>query len=79
MAAHRNDFRWDPHNVGQVQKHGLSVEDVQRVVRGARHPYPRRHRGKNGWEVRGRIRTGELIQVLYFIDEWDSIYVYHAM
>jgi uncharacterized DUF497 family protein len=79
MPAHANDFRWDLHNVEQVQKHGLSVEDVERVVRFAKHPYPRRYRGKNGWEVVGRIPTGESIRVLYFIDRHDLIYVYHAM
>lgn len=75
--AHQNDFRWTPQNVEQVEKHGLKIEDVQRVVRFARHPWPRRYK-RNGWEVRGRIPTGEVIQVFYFIDPQDGIYVYHA-
>jgi hypothetical protein len=77
MGAHDNEFRWNFWNRHQVEKHGLTPREVEFVVRLAKHPYPRRYKRKNGWEVRGQIPTGELVKVLYFIED-DLIYVYHA-
>lgn len=76
--AHRNDFRWNEWNRAQVEKHGLRVEEVQRVVRFAAHPWPR-HYKRRGWEVRGRTSTGRAIIVYYWVGRDDRIFVYHAM
>ncbi len=70
-------FHWNAWNVAQVEKHGLTVADVQFVVWNARHPFPR-HYKRGGWEVRGRTPQQRLIQVFFFVDNYGDIYVYHA-
>ena len=79
MPAHDNEFRWNPYNRGQVEKHGLSVEEVEHVVRWAKHPYPQQHDRRGSWKVIGRTPANRRIMVCYFIGGDDRIFVYHAM
>ncbi len=48
-------FRWNAWNVGKVELHGLSVEEVEYVVDSARHPKPI---GNEKWLVVGPTRSG---------------------
>ncbi len=48
------------------------------MVRFARRPYPRHHR-KGTWIVLGRGVSDRKVQVVFVIDEYDNIYVIHAM
>jgi hypothetical protein len=77
MPAHSNEFRWNNRNVEQVEKHGLTVPEVQSVVRFAKHPFPSAYKRK-GWRVVGMTAKKRRIEVFYFIDDDDFIYVYHA-
>jgi uncharacterized DUF497 family protein len=71
------DFRWIPWNVGKVEGHGLSVEDVEWVVNAARRPYPKPI-GNEKWLVIGVTQRGINIQVIYLVDADDALFVIHA-
>ena len=55
----------------------LTAEQAEEVIRGTGQPYPQ-HREDDKWLVWGRTRAGDLLQVVYILDEDDSIYVIHA-
>jgi uncharacterized DUF497 family protein len=71
------DFRWIAWNIEKVERHGLSVLDVEHVVNNARRPYPKPI-GNDKWLVIGPIRSGTIIQVIYMIDVDDVLFVIHA-
>jgi uncharacterized DUF497 family protein len=78
------DFRWDAYNLAKIAKHGVSQREAEHVVRFAKLPYPRKHSWnersqRNGWLVKGRGHTNRKLQVLFFVDDWDDIYICHAM
>ncbi|MBN1345194.1 MAG: BrnT family toxin [Phycisphaerae bacterium] len=71
------DFRWDDWNVSHLARHGVRSDEAEGVVITARQPYPL-HRADDKWLVWGPGRGGRLLQVVFVIDEDDSIYVIHA-
>ena len=71
------EFRWNDWNVEHIAEHGISPEDAELVIRGARRPYPRKIQ-EDKWLVWGRGRGGRLLQVIFVMDEDDAIYVIHA-
>ena len=77
------DFRWNVYNLAKIAKHRVSQREAEHVVRFAKPPYPRKHKrgdhDKPSWMVVGRAHTHRKIQVLFFIDEWDNIFIFHAM
>ena len=71
------DFRWITWNVGKVEGHGLTIDDVEYVVNTARHPYPTPV-GNEKWLVAGPTRSGVVIQVFYLVDDDDMLFVIHS-
>ena len=70
-------FRWNEWNVEHIGQHGVFPDEAELVVRHAKRPYPL-HRDDNKWLVWGPGRGGRLVQVVFVIDEDDSIFVIHA-
>ena len=71
------DFRWIPWNIAKVEGHGLSVGEVEYVLNHARRPYPQPI-GNEKWIVMGATAGGRLIQVIYLVDDDESLFVIHA-
>ncbi len=70
-------FRWNEWNVAHIARHGVTPEEAEEVAQRARRPYPRR--GSDGrWLVWGATLSGDLLQVVYIIDENDEAFVIHA-
>ena len=70
-------FRWNEWNVDHIAEHGVDPDEAEIVVRGARRPYPL-HRQDDKWLVWGPGRGGRLLQVVFVLDEDDTVYVIHA-
>lgn len=68
------EFRWNTWNLEHVARHGVGPKEV---VEEARKPYPRRI-GDDKLLVWGRSQQGDLLQVIFVLDEDGSIYVVHA-
>ena len=71
------DFRWIPWNEDHIARHGVSPPEAEMVVRGAKRPYPKKHEDEK-WLVRGRGQGGRLVQVIFLLDEDDTVFVIHA-
>jgi len=71
------DFRWIEWNVGKVEDHGLTVEDVEHVVNNASRPDPKPV-GNEKWLVIGPMTGGKVIQVIYLVDPDETLFVIHA-
>ena len=71
------DFRWIAWNVGKIESHGLTVDQVEEVVNAARRPYPK-PMGNDKWLVIGATPDGILIQAIYLVDADASLFVIHA-
>ena len=71
------EFRWNDWNEEHIGAHGISPQEVESVIRGARRPYPRRIE-EDKWLVWGTRRGGRLIQAIFVMDEDDAAYVIHA-
>jgi uncharacterized DUF497 family protein len=69
--------RWIDWNVRKVEGHGLTVEEVEYVVDHARRPYPQ-PMGNEKWLVVGPTRAGKPIQVIYLVDDDDTLFVIHS-
>ena len=71
-------FRWNQWNLEHTTKHGVTVAEVEYVVRNARRPYPTEIASEK-WVVIGRGNGERFIQVIFVLD-WDGTkYVIHAM
>ncbi len=70
-------YRWNEWNIQHLQRHGVTPEEAEEVIRQARHPYPQR-RGDDKWLVWGATIAGDLLQIVYVLDEGDSVFVIHA-
>lgn len=68
------DFRWNAWNVEHLAPHGVSPEEAELVVSGARRPYPL-HREDDKWLVWGAGLGGRLLQVVFVLDDDDSVYI----
>ncbi len=71
------EFRWNQWNVEHIAEHGVSPEQAEEAVCGATRPYPL-HSEDDKWLVWGKAAGGEWLQVVYIIDEDDSVFVIHA-
>ena len=71
------DFRWNRWNEEHVAGHGVAPAEAMAGVEGARRPFPRKVEGDK-WLVWGRGIGGRLLQVVFVVDEDDSVYVIHA-
>ena len=71
------DFRWNNWNEEHVTKHGVSAEEAEYVVETASSPFPRMIEDDKRL-VWGRGRGGRPLQVIFLVDEDESIYIIHA-
>lgn len=70
-------FRWNTWNLEHIARHSVDPADAERVVRGARQPYPL-WRSDDKWLVWGRAGGGRILQVVFVLDTLDAVYVIHA-
>ncbi len=70
-------FRWNEWNARHALGHGVEPEEAEDVVAEASSPYPQWRPGDK-WLVWGRGRGGRLLQVVFVLDEDDTVYVIHA-
>ena len=70
-------FRWNAWNIEHIGAHGVTPDEAELVVRGAKSPYPR-YRDDGKWLVWGPGRGGRLLQVVFVIDEDGTLFVIHA-
>jgi uncharacterized DUF497 family protein len=71
------DFRWNRWNLEHATRHGVDPGEAQRVVTQARSPFPL-CRADDKWLVWGRGRGGRLLQVVFVLDDDETVYVIHA-
>jgi uncharacterized DUF497 family protein len=71
------DFRWNEWNAEHVAQHGIEAEAAEHVVEAAEAPYPRRI-GEEKLLVWGPNPAGDLVQVIFVLDEDGSAYILHA-
>jgi len=71
------DFRWNEWNIEKIQRHGLTIEDVEFVVNNARRPFPRPI-GNEKWLVVGPTRSGRVIHAIYLAGVGGGLFVIHA-
>ena len=72
------DFRWNEWNEDHVGRHGIQPEAAEHVVETARTPFPRRI-DDDKWLVWGRDLNGQLLQVIFVVDEARSeVFILHA-
>jgi uncharacterized DUF497 family protein len=67
------DFRWIDFNIAKVEKHNLTVADVEFVIMS----HPAVGRGDGKLYVEGATPAGRWIRVIFVED--DGIFVIHAM
>ena len=60
-----------------LARHAVKPEETEHVVMVARQPYPL-ERPDDKWLVWGRTRPGRALQVVFLLDDDDTIYVIHA-
>jgi uncharacterized DUF497 family protein len=71
------DFRWNEWNIDHIAKHGISPEEVEMAVRGARQPFPKKIE-EDKWLAWGRGQGGRFLQVIFVFDPRETVYVIHA-
>lgn len=67
-------FRWNEWNFHHATGHGVTVEEIEALVRRGQREYV----GNGKYRVVGRGMGGQWIQVVYFYDPEDTVYVVHA-
>ena len=72
------DLRWNNYNLGKIAQHGVSREEVERILRIAKRHEHRRHR-QGSWIVYGRGQSNRRIRVVYLKDPDGTYFVIHAM
>src|SRR4051794_15134883 len=65
-------FCWNDWNVGHIAEHGVSPEEAEDVVRGARPPFPR-DRGDGKFLVWGQMSAGRYLQVIYVLPADEDV------
>ena len=73
-----SDFRWNEWNLEHATKHGVSIAEIESVVRDVKRPYPMK-KGDGKWVVIGRGNGGRFIEVIFVVDPDKRVYVIHAM
>jgi len=71
------EFRWNEWNTEHIAGRGVSPEEAELVIRAARRPYPRIVQ-EDKWLVWGQGWGGRFLQVIFVLDEDETIYVIHA-
>jgi uncharacterized protein len=71
------EFRWHEWNIEHIGTHGVSPDEAEAVVRCAVQPYPRKLEDDK-WLVWGQGRGGRFLQVIFVLDEDESVFVIHA-
>ena len=71
------DFRWNAWNVEHIARHGVEPDDAETAVCGARRPFPM-PRGHGKWLVWAPGRGGRILQVVFVLDDDDTVFVIHA-
>jgi uncharacterized DUF497 family protein len=71
------DFRWNAWNIEHVERHGVDLEEAEDVVANAAPPFPL-SRSDDKWLVWGRGRGDRLLQVVFLLDEDDTVFIIHA-
>ena len=71
------EFRWIDWNIDKVVDHGVTPREAEDVVGGAASPYPR-HREDDKFLVWGPTAAGRLLQVVFLLDEDDTVFIIHA-
>jgi uncharacterized DUF497 family protein len=69
------EFRWNEWNVEHIAPHGVSRHEAELVVRTAKNPFPRKIE-EDKWIVWGRGQDGRFLQVIYVLDEDQTVYVH---
>ena len=70
------EFRWNWWNLDHATRHGVKIEEAERIVRFARR---RRKHKKGTWYVEGRGNSNRRLEVVYLIDPEGTYYIVHAM
>jgi uncharacterized DUF497 family protein len=71
------EFRWNDWNEGHISEHGVDPWEAEEVVREARPPYPLAS-AEGKFLVWGSTAEGRFLQVVFVVDEEDSVFVIHA-
>ena len=71
------EFRWNEWNESHISEHRVDPREAEEVVRGARSPYPLASADEK-FLVWGPTAEGRFLQVVFVIDEEDSVFVIHA-
>ena len=71
------EFRWVEWNIAKVMQHGVTPQEAEDVVGRATNPYPQ-YRPDEKFLVWGAAPASRLLQVVYLIDEDDTVFVIHA-
>jgi uncharacterized protein len=71
------EFRWNQWNIEHIARHGVDPGDAEAVVEEAEAPYPQASR-EDKWLVWGPAPDGELLQVVFVLDDDDTVFVIHA-
>ena len=72
------EFRWIDWNIQKCVRHGVRPVEAEYVVRHASRPYPCQI-GDEKALVRGQTDAGRYLQVIYLLDEDETVFVIHAM
>lgn len=71
------EFRWNEWTVEHLARHGVKPDEAEQIVMAARQPYPL-GRPDDKWLVWGRTSSGRALQVVFVLDDDDTIYVIHS-
>jgi uncharacterized DUF497 family protein len=71
----KGDFRWIEWNRDHATKHGVTITEIESVVRNNRN----RKIGDDKRMAVGRGVGGRIIQVVFLFDDDGTIFVIHAM
>lgn len=71
------EFRWIEWNVEHIGKHGVRPEEAEMVVENATRPFPMQPE-KDKYLVWGRGDGGRFLQVVYLMDDDETVFVIHS-
>jgi uncharacterized DUF497 family protein len=61
VLDHVDGFEWDVHNAGRVARHGVTPQEIEEVVCGARVVIPPKAiQGEKRWKLFGRSGPGSI-------------------
>ena len=77
LMCEMDPIRWNDWNQEHIERHNVSRQEAEVLIRQARRPYPL-YQGHSKWLVRGQTDTGDYLQVVYIYSPADTIFVIHA-